>query len=135
MHDIHNDYPLAPEKSNIPKEWLSDYSLKIANAHNIAIGKVKKLVPNLMNKNDYVIHYRNLQQCLELGMKFKKIHRILKFKQKDWMKSYIDFNTQKRNEATNEADKNHFKLLNNAFYGKTMENMRKRIKIRILKNS
>ena len=135
LHDIHNDYPLAPEKINIPKEWLSDYCLKIANAHNITTGTVKKLVPNLMNKNNYVIHYRNLQQCLKLGMKLKKTHRILKFKQKDWMKPYIDFNTQKRKEATNEADKNHFKLLNNAVYGKTMENMRKRIKIRIVKNS
>ena len=61
LHDSHNDYPLPPEKINIPKKWLSDYSLKIANAHNITIGKVKKLVPNLMNKNNYVIHYRNLQ--------------------------------------------------------------------------
>ena len=135
MHDIHNDYPLAPEKINIPKEWLSDYCLKIANAHNITTGTVKKLVPNLMNKNNYVIHYRNLQQCLELGMKLKKIHRILKFKQKDWMKPYIDFNTRKRKDATNEADKNHFELLNNAMYGKTMENMRKKIKIRVVKNS
>ena len=89
LHDIHNDYPLAPEGINIPKEWLSKYCLKIANAHNITTGAVKKLVPNLMNKNNYVIHFRNLQQCLELGMKFKKIHRILKFKQKDWMKRYI----------------------------------------------
>ena len=62
------------------------------------------------------------------------MHRILEFKQSDWMKPYIDFNTQKRKEATNEADKNLFKLLNNAVYGKTMENMRKRIKIRIIKN-
>ena len=89
LHDIHNDYPLAPEKINIPKEWLSKYCLKIANTHNITTGKVKKLVPNLMEKNNYVIHFRNLQQCLELGMKLKQIHRRLKFKQKDWMKPYI----------------------------------------------
>ena len=73
MHDIHNDHPLAPEKINIPKEWLSKYYLKIVNVLNITIGKVKKLVPNLMNKNNYVIRYRNLQKGLELGMKLKKI--------------------------------------------------------------
>ena len=88
-----------------------------------------------MNKNNYVIHYRNLQQCLELGMKLKKIHRILELKKKDWMKPYIEFNTQNRKESTNEADKNHFKRLDNAVNGKTMENMRKRIKIRIVKIS
>ena len=88
-----------------------------------------------MSKNNYMICYRNLQQCLEIGMILKKIHRILKCKQKDWIKPYIDFNTERRKEATNESDKNHFKLLNNAVYGKTMENMRKRIKIRIVKNS
>ena len=69
--------------------------LKIANEHNITTGTVKKLVANLMNKNNYVIHYKNLQQCLELGMKLKEINRILKFKQSDWMRPYIDFNTQK----------------------------------------
>ena len=112
----------------MPKEWLSDYCLQIANEHNITTGSVKKLVPNVMNKNNYVIHYRNLQQCLEKGLILKKVHRILKFKQKDWMKPYIDFNTQKRKKPTNDADKNLFKLLNNAVYGKTMENLRKRIK-------
>ena len=63
----------------------------------------------------------------------KKVHRVLEFKQSAWMKPYIDFNTQKRKEATSEADKNLFKLLNNAVYGTTMKNMRKRIKIRIIK--
>ena len=62
------------------------------------------------------------------------MHRILEFKQCDWIKPYFDFNTQKRKEATNEADKNLFKLLINAVYGKTMENMRKRIKIKITTN-
>ena len=135
LHDIQNNYPLAPEKINIPKEWLSDYCLKIANIHNITTGTAKKLVSNLMNKNNYMIHYRNLQQCLKLGVKLKKIHRIFKFKQNYWMKAYIDFNIGKRKESTNEFDKNFFKLMNDAAYGKTMENMRKRVKIRVLKNA
>ena len=81
-----------------------------------------------------MIHYRNLQQCLQKGLKLRRIHRILNFKQKEWMKPYIDLNTTKRKEAVNDADRNLFKLLNNAVYGKTMENLRKRIKIRIVKN-
>ena len=71
LHYEH-DYPLAPEKINIQKEWLSDYSLEIANEHNIATGTAKKLVANLMDKNNFVIHYRNLQQCLQKGLKLKK---------------------------------------------------------------
>ena len=113
---------------------MSKYCLETASVHNITKGTVKKLVLNLMDKNNYVIHYRNLQQYLELGMKLKKIHRILKFKRSDWMRPYIDFNTDKRKESTNESDKNFFKLMNNSVYGKTMENLRKRIKIRVVKN-
>ena len=113
---------------------MSNYCLEIENEHNITIGSVKTLVPNLMNKNNYVIHYRNLQQYLELGIKLKKTHRILKFKQSDWMRPYIDFNSQKRTISNNKPDKNFFKSMNNAAYGKTMENIRKRVKIRIIKN-
>ena len=80
------------------------------------------------------MHYKNLQHYLSQGLILKKVDRILEFKQSDWMKPYIDFNTQKRKEATNEADKNLFKPLNNAVYGKTMENKRKRTKIRITPN-
>ena len=87
-----------------------------------------------MPKKNYVVHYRNLKYYLLNGLILKKVHKILDFKQRDWMKSYIDFNTQRRKEATNEANKTLFKLLNNAVYGKTMENMRKRIKIRIIES-
>ena len=68
-------------------------------------------------------------------MKLKKIHRILKIKQSDWMRTYIDFNTQERMITNNEADQNFFKLVNNSVYGKTMENLRKTIKIRAVENS
>ena len=81
-----------------------------------------------------MIHNKNLQQCLKLGIKLKKIHRLLKFKQKDWMKPYIDFNTKKSKDKTNEADNNRFKLLNNFVFGKTMEYMSKRLKIRVVKS-
>ena len=88
-----------------------------------------------MNKNNYMIRYKKLQQCLELGINLKKIHKILKFKQRDWMRSYIGFNTQKRTISNNEAHKKFFKLMKNSVYGKTIENLRKRIKIRVVKNS
>ena len=98
------------------------------------VGGITKLVPNLIPKKKYVVHYRNLKYYLLEGLILKKVHRILEFKQSASMKPYIDFNNQKRKEATNEADKNLFKLLNNAVYGKTIENMRKRVKIRITTN-
>ena len=107
---------------------MSKYCLKIPSVHNITTGTLNKLVPNLANKNNYVIHYRNLQQCLELGIKLKK---ILKFKQSDCMRTYIDFNTKKRTISNNEADKKFCKLMNNSVYDKTMEHLRKRIKIRL----
>ena len=112
---------------------LSPFCLEIKNKYDIKSGDINKLVPNLMSRKNYVVNYRNLKYYLSQGLILKKVHRILEFKQSAWMKPYIDFNTQKRKEATNKADKNQLKLLDNAVYGKTMENMRKRIKIRIIK--
>ena len=69
---------------------------------------VKKLIPKLGNKTKYVVHHKNLQLYLSLGMKLTKIHRALKFKQSGWMKKYIDFNTKKRMSATNDFEKYFF---------------------------
>ena len=96
LHVLHNDYPLAPEKLAIPYDMLSNYCKKIADEYGIKVGDVKKSIPNLDNKTNYVLHYRNLQLHLSLRMKLTKIHRVLKFKQSDWMKKYINFNTEKR---------------------------------------
>ena len=101
LHELHNDYPLAPEKLAIPFDMLSDYCKKIADEYGIKVGDVKKLIPYLGKKTNYIVHYRNLQLYLSLGMKLIKIHEILKFKQSDWMKNYLDFNTEKKTKATN----------------------------------
>ena len=74
---------------------------KVADKYEIKVGDVKNLIPNFGNKTNYVVHYRNLQLYLSLGMKLTKIHRVLKFKQSDWMKKYINFNTEKRMNAAN----------------------------------
>ena len=118
LHVDHSDYPLATEKIKIKKEWLSPNSSKNANEFDIKTGIINKLSPNVMPKNNYIVHYRNLKYYLSKGLILKRVHRVLELKQSAWMKPYIDFNTQKRKEATNQADKNHFKLLNNAVYGK-----------------
>ena len=109
---------------------LSDYCNKIADEYEIKVGDVIKLIPNLGNKTNYVLHYKNVQLYLSLGMKLAKIYKVLKFKQSDWMKKYIDFNTEKRTNAANSFEKDFFKLMINSVYGKTMENLRKRINVR-----
>ena len=108
LHELHNDYPLAPEKLAVSSDMLSKYCKKIADKYEIKVGDVKKLIPNLGNKTNYVVHYRNLQLYLSLGMKLTKIHRVLKFKQSDWMKKYIDFNTEKRMNADNDFEKDFY---------------------------
>ena len=112
LHDLHNDYPLAPE------------SLKI--------GRVDKLIPNLNNKTNYVIHYENLKLYESLGLKITKIHRGIKFEESTWLKQYIDLNTTLRAKANNDFEKDFFKLMNNSVFGKTMENIRNRVDVRLV---
>ena len=86
------------------------------------------------DKTNYILHYKNLQLYLPLGMKVTKIHKVLKFKQSDWMKKYINFNTEKRTNAANSFEKDFLKLMINSVYGKTMENFRKRMNVRLVIN-
>ena len=135
LHDLHNDYPLAPEKLEISQDMLSKYCTDIADKYGIKIGGVNKLVPIFNNKKAYVVHYRNLQLYLSLGMKLSKVHRILKFKQFDWSKKFADFNTDKRKNASNNFEKDFFKRMINSVFDKTMENLRKRICVELINNT
>ena len=113
LHDLHNDYPFCPER------------VKCENG-------VEKLIPNLRDKKKYVIHYKNLIQCLKAGMKLKKIHRGIKFIESAWLKPYIDKNTYLRTKAKNNFEKDFFKLMNNSVFGKTMENIRNRVDVKLV---
>ena len=135
LHDLHNDYPLGPERIKVTDDMLAGYSKKIARKYNISTGLVHKLIPTLKNKQKYVLHYRNLQLHIDLGLKITKVHRVLKFNQSPWLKQYIDFNTEKRKNAKNSFEKDFFKLMNNSVFGKTMENIRKRIDVRLVIDS
>ena len=131
LHDLHNDYPLGPEKVKVTENMLSNYCKKIAEKYGISVGLVSKLIPTLGNKEKYVLHYRNLKLYMNLGLKVTKVHRVLKYDQSPWLKQYIDFNTVKRTNAKNAFEKDFFKLMNNSIFGKTMENIRKRVDVRL----
>ena len=80
LHELHIDYPLAPEKFAVSSEMLLEYCKKIADKYEIKVGDVKKLIPNLSNRTNYVVHYRNLQLYLSLRMNLTKFHKVLEFK-------------------------------------------------------
>jgi hypothetical protein len=114
LHDKHNQYPLAPER--------------------IEVNKVEKLIPNLNNKEKYVIHHKTLKQCLSLGLKLTKIHRGVKFVEEQWLEKYIQLNKDLRTKGTTDFENDFFKLMNNSVFGKTMENVRNRVDIRLVNN-
>ena len=102
----HNDYPLAPERVNIDG--------------------VEKLICHFKPRKNYVVHYRNLRQYLEMGMILTVVHKGISFNQSPWMEPYIRKNTELRKCAANSFEKDFFKLMNNSVFGKTIENIRKR---------
>ena len=95
LHNSHNDYPIAPEKVKVSKNMLSGYCKKIPEKYKISIGQVNKLIPTSKSNEKYVLHYRNLQLYLDLGLSLMKVHRVLEFDQSPWLKQYINFNTEK----------------------------------------
>ena len=114
LHRQHNDYPLAPEKMKVSKEQMSPYQQRLINELGITSFETEKLVPNLMDKSRYVLHYRNLQLYLSLGLRIVKVHKVLQFNQSPWMQPYIEKNTHLRTTATNDFEKDFYKLMNNA---------------------
>ena len=112
LHDIHSDLPFLPKR--------------------MKIDKCKKLVRSLLNKNKYVIHIKSLKQALNHGLKLKKVHRIIEFNQEAWLEPYNETNTELRKLANNPFDKDFFKLMNNAVFGKTMENIRRHRNIKLV---
>ena len=104
LHNQHNDLPFMCER--------------------MEINGVEKLVPNLRDKKNYVIHIQALNQALQHGLRLDRIHRAIEFDQSPWLKTYVDFNTQLRTAAVNDFEKDFFKLMNNSVFGKTMENIR-----------
>ena len=111
LHDLHNDYPLAPER--------------------LEINGVCKLIPNLSDKKKYVVHYEALKLYVKYGLKITKIHRGITFQERAWLKDYIDMNTRLRTNSKNNFESNFFKLMNNSVFGKTIENIRKRTDIKL----
>ena len=113
LHDLHNDYPLAPQR--------------------IKVGKVEKLIPNVNHKTNYVIHHETLKVYQNLGLKVTNIHSIT-FQESAWLKPYIGLNTDLRTKGKNDFEKDFFKLMNNSVFGKSMDNIRNRVDIRLVTN-
>ena len=129
LHDFHNGLPLAPEKVCIRPSWLSPY----ANSFGIMASKTPKLVETL-----YDIKLRlppsEFEILCKTWLQVSKLHRVCEFQQSTWLRVYIEKNTVMRKQATNDFEKNFYKLMSNACFGKTMENLRKRSQMKFVTN-
>ena len=124
------NFSFCPENKIIDKEKYTDYMKKIQPE---SYTKSKRLICDWTDKKNYLVHYRMLTFYVRHGIVVDKAHEIISSRQSRWLEKYISFNTQKRNQAVNDFEKDFYKLLNNAFYGKTMENVRNRLKIKPVK--
>ena len=128
LHELHKDYPLTPEIMCINESMFSQVPKDIHKyfyGKNASDEKTNKLVLNVMDKQKYVLHISALKFYLQQGLSLRKVHRTISFKQANFLKPFIEFNTEKRNNAKHVFEKKMFKLMNNSVYGKTMENVRK----------
>ena len=132
LHEPHNSYPLAPEEKAIGVEQMSGYQKRMMEDLELNFPKSEKLVLTLVDKSNYVVHYKNLQFYLSQGMRLKKVHRVIEFDEERWMEPYIRMNTEFRKEAKSEFETNFYKLMNNSVFGKTMENLRNRVGVKIV---
>ena len=121
---------MAPVNKKINPDDFSDYMKEIKPG---TYNQTKKLICDWSDKKKYLVHYGMLKFYVRHGMIVDKVHNVISFKQSRWLEKYISFNTQKRNKAKNDFEKDFYKLLNNAFYGKTIENVRNRIKVEFIK--
>ena len=132
IHDLTKDYPLAAEKMIVKNTYLSPHSLNLKKQLCLPkCSQISKLVPNLWDKMNYVLHFVNLKYYLNRGMKLLKIHKIIQFEQKAWLAPFIDANTKRRQEAKSKFQQLYFKQQNNSIFGKLLEQKRKRIDLKL----
>ena len=124
------NFPFAPVNKKINPDDFNDYMKEIRPDNYTP---TKELICDWSDKKNYLVHYRMLKFYVRHGMIVNKVHDIMSFKQSKWLEKYKNFNTQRRNKAKNDFEKDFYKLLNNAFYGKTMENVRNRLEIKFIK--
>jgi hypothetical protein len=115
IHDRTSDYPLAPDHMSVPVEMLSPYTTQVLDNLDLLKhheqSKIRKLIPSLLKKEKYIVHYRNLQFYVRQGLKVEKVYRIISFNQSPWMKGYVEFCMDMRKKSKNDVDKNLFKTM------------------------